>query len=57
MLKLAKKFWNDEQGLELSEYAVMAGIIVVALITIIGLLSGAIQTAFTRVTGAINAGN
>jgi hypothetical protein len=24
MLKLVKKFWNDEQGLEFSEYAVWA---------------------------------
>jgi Flp pilus assembly pilin Flp len=51
--KLAKRFWNDEQGLELSEYAVMSALVVAALITIIGLLSTAIGTRFGEVTTAI----
>ncbi len=53
MKKLVKRFWNDEQGLELSEYAIMAALIVVALLTIIGTLSGAIGDAFTALTNAI----
>ncbi len=46
MLKLAKKFWNDEQGLELSEYAIMAGIVIlVAAATIFSKLADALTNA------------
>lgn len=37
--KLAKRFWNDEQGLELSEYAIMIAIVIAisaAALTLIG---------------------
>ncbi len=50
-MKLAKKFWNDERGLELSEYAVMiALIILVAAVTI-----GLVATNIDRIFGALNA--
>ena len=53
MKKLAEKFFRDEQGLELSEYAVMTALILIAVITAIGLLRAQIVAAFTRVTNAI----
>lgn len=46
MLKLVKKFWNDEQGLEMSEYAVMVALICMVIVAAIGVLSGAIGKAF-----------
>jgi pilus assembly protein Flp/PilA len=44
------RFFRDEDGLELSEYAVMGALIIVALVGVIGLLGGAISTAFTTLT-------
>jgi Flp pilus assembly pilin Flp len=43
MLKLAKKFWNDERGLETAEYAVMTALIVALLVAAVTALSSAIQ--------------
>jgi Flp pilus assembly pilin Flp len=56
MLKLAKRFWNDEQGLELSEYAVMAALIIVALFVVIGTLRDAIGGAFSTLASTISGG-
>ncbi len=53
MLKLAKRFLNDEQGLELSEYAVMAGLIIVLAVATIILLGGHINNIFTHLEGAM----
>jgi Flp pilus assembly pilin Flp len=53
MLKLAKKFWNDEQGLELSEYAVMAALIIMAVVSAVILLRTQIINAFTGVAGTV----
>jgi Flp pilus assembly pilin Flp len=55
MLKWAKKFWNDEQGLELSEYAVMLALIVVALFVAITALREAIIKQFNATAGKIDA--
>ncbi len=54
MFKWAKRFWKDEQGLELSEYAVMTALIIVAVITAIGLLAAAIAGRFGSVTTTID---
>jgi Flp pilus assembly pilin Flp len=55
MLKLAKRFLNDEQGLELSEYAVMTALIVAVVVTAIGLLAGSIKARFDDTTATITA--
>lgn len=55
MKNLLKKFVKDEQGLELSEYAVMAALIVAALVLAITTLSGAIRDKFNDVSTTINA--
>jgi len=55
MLKLAKRFLSDEQGLELSEYAVMLALIVVALILAITALSTAISARFNTTAATITA--
>jgi Flp pilus assembly pilin Flp len=54
MKRLLRKFWRDERGLELSEYAVMAALIVIFLVVAITTLRGAIASAFDRVADTIN---
>lgn len=46
MKNMLKRFVRDEQGLELSEYAVMAALIVAMLVLAIVGLRGAIQNKF-----------
>jgi Flp pilus assembly pilin Flp len=53
MMKLARRFLRDERGLELSEYAVMAALIIVAILTAIFGLRGAIETRFNQLRDAI----
>jgi Flp pilus assembly pilin Flp len=54
MKNMLKRFVQDEQGLELSEYAVMAALIVAALITVIVALRGAIGNKFSGLADTIN---
>ena len=46
-------FFRDEDGLELSEYALMGALIVVALVTAVGLLRDEIILVFSAITSAI----
>jgi Flp pilus assembly pilin Flp len=50
---LAKRFLKDEQGLELSEYAVMVGLIVIAVIVIVGTIGDQIAAIFSRLSAAL----
>ncbi len=43
MYETIKNFLRDEEGLELSEYAVMTALIVAALVATLGLLGGSIN--------------
>jgi Flp pilus assembly pilin Flp len=52
--KLAKRFWNDEQGLELSEYAIMIALIIAISILAITTLGGKIKTMFTSLGTALD---
>ena len=54
MKNLLKKFVKDEQGLELSEYAIMAGIIIVIAIATIVSMGGHINNVFTKVNTALD---
>jgi pilus assembly protein Flp/PilA len=54
MKAMIKKFWNDEAGLELVEYAVMGGLIVVALVVAISNLSTAVETKFEEIQGNLD---
>ena len=54
MSKVFKQFVRDERGMETVEYAVMTALIVAALVTAIGLLSGAISDRFDAVRGVID---
>ena len=53
MTKVIKRFVSDERALETLEYAVMTALIVAALVTAIGLLTGAISGRFDSVRGVI----
>ncbi|MCL5279372.1 MAG: Flp family type IVb pilin [Planctomycetes bacterium] len=53
MKKLAKRFWNDEQGLELSEYAIMAGLIIVLAVGFIIAMGGSISSIFNKLANAL----
>lgn len=52
--QMLKKFFQDEQGLETVEYAVMTALIVAAMVTAIGLLAGAITGRFGEVQGVVD---
>jgi Flp pilus assembly pilin Flp len=52
--KSVRRFVSDDRGLETVEYAVMTALIVAALVTAIGLLSGAISTRFTNVSNTVS---
>lgn len=53
MKKLMKRLWQDEQGLELSEYAIMAGLIIVVAVATIILIGGHIDTIFGKLETAL----
>jgi pilus assembly protein Flp/PilA len=46
-------FFKEEDGLELTEYAVMGALIVAGTAAVIAALGGAIQGVFTTITGEI----
>jgi Flp pilus assembly pilin Flp len=48
-----KRFLKEEEGMETVEWAVMAGLIAAATVTIIVTLSGQITTAFTNLSAAV----
>jgi len=49
-----KKFVKDESGLELVEYAVLAGLLIVSLIAMFPGLRDALFTLYNRLTSEIN---
>jgi Flp pilus assembly pilin Flp len=53
MKAMIKRFWKEEDGLELVEYAVMTALIVAAVVTAIGLLVTAINGRFGDVETTI----
>ena len=48
-----RRFLKEEEGMETVEWAIMAGLVAAATVTIIVTLSGQITTAFTRLSTAI----
>jgi len=48
-----KKFWNDETGLELSEYAVAAALVALAAVAAFTALGGKISTAIENLGNKI----
>ncbi len=54
MSKWIKKFWNDEQGLELSEYAIMIALVIVIAVATIYAVGQSINAKFSALDDAIN---
>ena len=50
---MIKNFWNDETGLELSEYAVAAALVALAAVAAFTTLGGKISTAIENLGSKI----
>ena len=48
-----KQFWHDEEGATAVEYALMASLIAMAIITIVSTLGGTLKNIFTNVNTSI----
>jgi pilus assembly protein Flp/PilA len=49
------RFWKDERGQDLVEYALAAGLVAVAAVACMPGLSGTVNTVFTKIGSIINA--
>ena len=47
------KFWKDEDGATAIEYGLIAGLVAVAIITALGLMTDQLNGVFTRITTAL----
>lgn len=54
-LALLKRFAREENGASMVEYAVLVGLITIALVTIVGTMSTGIKNAFQDVVDALPA--
>ena len=48
---LLKRLWNEEDGVTIIEYSLIAALIAVASVAIIGTLGGKITSTFTNISG------
>jgi pilus assembly protein Flp/PilA len=48
MMALARKFWNDESGQGLAEYALLLGLIVIGVVVLIQGMGTSIKTIFNK---------
>lgn len=48
------KFWKDEEGATAIEYALIAGLIAVAIIAALSALGGSITDIFTKISNVLN---
>ena len=55
MKRMMQQFWNDEQGQDLVEYALAAGLVAVAAVACMPGLSGTVNQVFTKIGSIINA--
>ena len=56
-MEMLKRFIKDERGLEMSEYALLLALIVIAMITVVGLLSDQIILSFEKLTDTLETAN
>ena len=49
------RFWKDEQGQDLVEYALAAGLVAVAAVACMPTLSSTVSTVFTKIGAIIDA--
>ena len=48
-LNFARRLWNDEEGATAIEYGLLAALVAVALITVLGTMSGELEATFQNV--------
>lgn len=53
MKHLFTRLWKEEEGQDLTEYALLLTLISLALVATLNSLAGAIQTAFTNASNAL----
>jgi pilus assembly protein Flp/PilA len=54
-MKLAiRKFWNDTQGQDLVEYALAAGMVAVAAVAAMPMLTNTISNVFSKISSSIS---
>jgi len=53
MVQLIRRFWSDEQGQDIAEYAVMLAVILVLVVGTIRLIGSNANTAFSSVASSI----
>ncbi|WP_082491046.1 Flp family type IVb pilin [Aureimonas sp. Leaf454] len=53
MIKLINRFAKDESGATAIEYGLIAGLVSVALITVLGTLKTNLVGTFTKISGAL----
>jgi Flp pilus assembly pilin Flp len=53
MRKLLKKLWNDDRGGEVLEYALIAGLIIVAAIAVIGTVGTKVLARWTSLDSSL----
>ena len=53
MKKLFKCFWEDTQGQDLVEYALMVGLVAVAAVAVVPKMATEINTIFNKVTSTL----
>lgn len=54
-MKSMMRFWQDERGQDLVEYALAAGLVAVAAVACMPGLSGTVNQVFTKIGSMINA--
>ena len=57
MTKFLNRFAKDESGATAIEYGLIAALIAVALITVLGAVSGNLNNTFTRISTDLSAAN
>ncbi len=56
MTSAIRRFLADEEGATAIEYAIIAALMAVALVTAVGYLTGGITTAFTHIRDTLSTG-
>lgn len=49
-----QQFWNDEDGATAIEYGLIAGLVAIAIITALGLMSDSLNELFGRIKAALD---
>jgi len=53
-MNMLRRFFRDERGLELSEYAIMAGVVILLAVAVVILIGKNINRIFTLLNGKLD---